>query len=359
MRDEASARPVRNLFFTLTFQRRGSVPYTPTTDRPEDRSPPPADASSPMWPVLARLPWVGQAPAAHGEHRVTYSEPQAEDAGRREAYSPTTLRIAETPADLQRAYVDRAHRASEPRIPNVQLRNDEPVIHESPSRQRLHRVDSGDARKFAALAAGLRNASPTSESLTLASRIFQWHAALAPYAGVVLTFLLAFSAGLLYWATFGRPQANHSTGGAFEATPLWTSESLDPTTIGQNDWQTPAVAQDAAEFSWSQTAASDKAELAVESAATAKSEPLEPEPLQPEPSKFTQIAVDDAPAPGEPLTAATAAPLSIAYPTTPIASFDFGLTPTANDSATDAGQTSQGVVAGLPDDATTATPSTR
>lgn len=303
--------------------------------------------------MLARLPWVGPSPAEHGEHRVTYSEPQAEDVGRREAYSPTTLRIAETPTDPQRAYVDRAHRASQPRNPNLQARDDEPVNYESPSRQRLDRVDSGDARKFAALAAGLRNASPTSESPSLASRIFQWHAATAPYAGVVLTFLLAFSAGLLYWATFGRPQSNHSNGGAFEATPIWTSESLDPTTIGQDDWQGPAAAQDAAEFSWSQPAAGDKPEPA-EAAATAISEPL-----QPEPSKLTQTAVDEAPAQVEPSTEAAAAPLSIAYPTTPFASFDFGLTPTANDSATDAGQTSQGVVAGLPDDATTATPSTR
>jgi hypothetical protein len=300
------------------------------------------DAAAATWPVLARLPWVGE-PAVREEPRARYVEPAAEPVGRREAYSPPSLRIADTPPEPSRQYIDCAHLTSQstPPAPTYETVAGsvaaEPTHHQTASRQRRHRIDPGDARHAEALAATVRShLLPLNEPKTFAGQVFQWHAAAAPYAGVVLTFLLAFTGGLLYWFTIGRPEAAPANGGATGA-PIWTSESLDPTTIARDSVNAPGVSPEVEEFSWSQHDAAKPLNDAVGT--------LEAPPLGQELAAEKVDAVEAAPvAPArvEPAPAASSSAASNSiYPTTPYAAFDFGLIPSTTLSPSVAGAASQ------------------
>lgn len=354
----------------------------PILDGPESRPIPPADASALKWPVLARLPWVGEPTAVREEQRARRLEPPAEAAGRREAHSPPSLRIADMPAELTRTYIDRAHAPMQPAEPAqtydaiADSVAAEPLNREAASRQPRHRIDSGDANRFYTSASPVRSIFlPQEEPNTLAARIFQWHAAAAPYAGVVLTFLLAFSAGLLYWMTFGRPQSAPVNGEAPSA-PIWTSESLDPTTIAQGGPNAPGALQDVKEFSWTKSAPHDKAPAktkpAVDEAVKLDTPPLAAEladekavapetaPITPTPAEPAQAAASKSPATIESPVAAANGRSAITYPTTPYAAFDFGLISSATEPPAVADQSSpQDTVAERPADGAVVQPSTR
>jgi hypothetical protein len=347
------------------------VTYEPVLDGPEGRPNLAPDAAA-TWPVLARLPWVGEAAPVREEPRARYVEPAAEPAGRREAYTPPSLRIADTPAESGRKYIDRAHISTQPATAAQPFEAiagsvaSDSIQREAASRQRRHRIDPGDALHADAMATTVRShLLPLKEPNTLAARVFQWHAATAPYAGVVLTFLLAFSAGLLYWFTIGRPQAAPASGGASSA-PIWTSESLDPTKVARDSLNSPGASQDVEEFSWSQRDAAKPLngevakldapplgeELAAEKVEAAKVAPVAPKKAEPTPATVGEAPV----AAASPAQSAGASSNSI-YPTTPYAAFDFGLVPSTSPSV--AGAATQGAVAGRPADGVVSQPATR
>jgi hypothetical protein len=348
------------------------VTYEPVLDGPDGRPNLAPDAAA-AWPVLARLPWVGEPAAVREEPRARHVEPAAEPMGRREAYSTPSLRIAEMPAEPSRKYIDHAHRPTQPAPPAQHYEAiagsvaAEPVQREAASRQRRHRIDPADVRQAEAMASTVRShLLPLKEPNTLAAQVFQWHAAATPYAGVVLTFLLAFSGGLLYWFTIGRPQAAPANDGA--SAPIWTSESLDPTTVARDSLNSPGMSQEVEEFSWSQRDAAKPlngevakldapplgAELSVEKVEAAGAAPLAPSKAAP-----ASAAVSEAPvAAASPAPTAGAASNSI-YPTTPYAAFDFGLLPSTTLSPSVAGVAVQDAVAGRPAEGIAPQPSTR
>jgi hypothetical protein len=347
-------------FHARTHPAAIAVTYEPVLDGPEGRPSLAPDAAAATWPVLARLPWVGEPAAVREEPRARYVEPAAEPMGRREAYSPPSLRIADTPAEPSRKYIDRAHLTAQPVPPGPSYQAvagsvaAEPTHHQTASRQRRHRIDPGDARHAEALAATARShLLPLNDPKTFAGRVFQWHAAAAPYAGVVLTFLLAFTGGLLYWFTIGRPQAAPSNGGATGA-PIWTSESLDPTTIARESLNTPGASAEVEEFSWSQRDAAKPLTGAVKLEAPPLGEELAAEKVD------AADAAPVAPAKVEPAPAASSSAASNSiYPTTPYAAFDFGLIPSTTLSPSVAGAASPEAVAERPADGVVSPPATR
>jgi hypothetical protein len=239
---------------------------------------------------------------------------------------------------------------------------------EAASRQRRHRVDPGDARHIDALAATMRShVLPINEPTTFAARVFQWHASATPHSGVVLMFLLAFSAGLLYWFTMGRPQATPVNGGASGA-PIWTSESLDSTKVARESLNGPGVSQEVEGFSWSKRGAakplsSEAAKLevpplgdefVVEKAETTGATPIAPPKSEPAPAPVSNTPVAAAPTTPTPATT-TSSP----YPTTPYAPIDFGLVPATTLSPSVAAPAGQGAVAERPAVGGVPQPSTR
>jgi hypothetical protein len=84
--------------------------------------------------------------------------------------------------------------------------------------------------------------------VALAARIAQWHAALAPGAGVAMTFVLVVLAGLLYWLAFGSSAAKPNVAEA----PLWDEPPATSSGIAQGGWTLDAP-QDLSQFSWSAT----------------------------------------------------------------------------------------------------------
>ena len=351
-----------------------AVTYEPVLDGPDGRPTLAPDAAAATWPVLARLPWVGEPAAVREEPRARYVEPAVEPMGRREAYSPPSLRIADTPAEPNRKYIDRAHLTAQPAppVPSYEAVAGsvaaEPTQHQTASRQRRHRIDPGDARHADALASAVRShLLPLKEPNTFAGQVFQWHAAAAPYAGVMLTFLLAFTGGLLYWFTIGRPQAAPANGGAPGA-PIWTSESLDPTTVARDGLNSPSASPDIEEFSWSQRDAAKPLngevakleapplgqELAAEKVEAAEAPPIAPTKAEPAPA-----GVSEAPVAAESPAPAASTASNCIYPTTPYAAFDFGLIPSTTLSPSVAGAATQEAVAGRPADGIVPQPATR
>jgi hypothetical protein len=179
--------------------------------------------------------------------------------------------------------------------------------------------------------------------------VFQWHAILAPYTGVAMTFVLATFAGLLYWSTFGWTtiQVSETT-----AAPQWTANMAAAPASSPSPWSGPAARFDTPESPLSRTPMvrlniEPLSELAAatESNGELAATPLaEEEPAERSLSKEAKL-IEEAAAPATEsaldvpkLTAeiegsapaadgdaaAAPAPLTINYPTTPFASFDLG-----------------------------------
>jgi len=341
------------------------VTYEPVLDGPDGRPNSGPDAAASTWPVLARLPWVGESEIRE-EPRARYVEPAAEPAGRREAHPTPSLRIADTPAESSRKFIDRAH-APAPTAPAAPSKSHyeaiagsvaaEPMPREAASRQRRHRIDLGDARHIDALAATMRShVLPINEPTTFAARVFQWHASATPHAGVVLTFVLAFSAGLLYWFTMGRPQATTVNDGANGA-PIWTSESIDPTKVARESLNGPGRSQEVEEFSWSKRKAakplsSEAAKLEVpplgDEFVVEKPETTGAIPIAPSNSEPAPAPVSNTPVAAASTTPTPAVTTNSPYPTTPYAPIDFGLVPETTLSPSVAAPGAQGTVAERP-----------
>jgi hypothetical protein len=263
--------------------------FNPAIDGPSSRR---ADEGVvPTWPVLARLPWVGEEEEQSAE--VGYQQPFA---AVQEHYAAQALRIAD-----------------EPREPS----------------HRRYRVDPGVDRKAAAPAPAMRVVASHEEAESFAGHIYRWHAALRPYAGVAVTFVLALFAGLLYWSNFGR-HANpidmtsapawhvEANGGPRAVAPLWAGQpafNLPESPLSQ----TPRIRLDIPQLGAAGEVA-PPAENAHAGAEPPLAAPSEDAANQEAVAATTQEEPKAAP------TAPVADASRITYPTTPFASFDFGPT---------------------------------
>jgi hypothetical protein len=317
------------------------VTYQPANEGPAGRSTPSGDASAAKWPVLARLPWVAAESVDERDAHLAmsaYSEPQY-GGEPPERMAPTT-RILPLSSDANRNH---AHWSAEP--PSWHVAGSTTSF-ESPSRaaaesRRHRRIDPGNPGAPAPPKPALVTATADA-STTLAARVFQWHATLAPYAGVAMTFVLALFAGLLYFSMFGRPgsrqhqvleapSAGHQSNGVEESN---TCNSMAAPTYDRPESplpHTPTVRLEIPKFG---SAADDDAIAAAPAEAqpdatrpAAEVMPIE-EPAAPtsEPNDPAITAVEPtSPSPAAHQPSAQQAS-TITYPRTPFASFDFAPT---------------------------------
>jgi hypothetical protein len=261
-------------------------------------------------------------------------------------------RLADEASDFAPISHDRVDFADRPPSPPAEAVRYAPEGRPQAKQQR-YRFDAGSPRS-AMPSAGMRIVSPHGDPQTLASRVFQWHATLAPYAGLAMTFVLAMFAGLLYWAMGGR-SATSASGPA--AAPQWAVDVDASPSADRNFWSLPSQSRDALASPLSQTPIiqlnipplGDTTGESVEGeeiAAAAPAQALETEPAVGAVSEEA-APIEDVGAPASegaaeephltanhgiaPTAEAPAAPLTISYPTTPFASFDFG--PTAHQAA--------------------------
>lgn len=320
-----------------TSHARGNalVNYEPAMEGPDGRTIPLGDAAATQWPVLARLPDVAADAEQAGSQTWTINArlSPTEAAGPPRVNPP--LRITGDADDYgplsyeQVGYGENAPRPCEPR----------------------YRIDAGQPRGSFRHAAA-PTASLYKETQTIAAKVFQWHAAAAPYAGLAMTFVLAMFAGLLYWSTFARPAAPAS---APVAAPEWGANLAATPSASRPLWSAPAPRYDTPESPLSRTPRIqlDLPPLAEMTAEAAPAEDVSVEPIEVEPAlgvlseeakpgeeaadpadeaaiaepQLTTTSDGTAPTPISPETA----PLTASYPTTPFASFDFG--PAAHQAA--------------------------
>jgi hypothetical protein len=169
----------------------------------------PLGGAGPEWPVLARVPWIGPWPAPYeGRH----GSAQSYD------WPASAVVVGE-------------------RSPRV-----------APASRR-YRIDAGNVQHVEAPLAMPLNERLHPPRVALAARVAQWHAALAPGAGVAMTFVLVVLAGLLYWFALGTSTAKPSVAEA----PLWDEPPATSPGLAQGGW-TLEPPQDLSQFSWSATA---------------------------------------------------------------------------------------------------------
>jgi hypothetical protein len=265
------------------------VNYEPNALSADPYDSTPLDGAAPKWPVLARVPWIGPAPAAYDER-------------------PGLVHSYDWPASGM----------AEERLPR------------HASTHRRHRIDSGNVRPVAAPLAMSPNERLQPARVALAARIAQWHAALAPGAGVAMTFVLVVVTGLLYWLAFG----SNATKPHVAEAPLWDAQPATSSRLAQGGWTLEA--QDLSQFSWPATPMPkavpariepESFQVAIEKSAPAAL-PADEVPLNTpnslaeslaEPSDAIEPTAEEAVAPQEPVTAIDPRD----YQTTPYATFDF------------------------------------
>jgi hypothetical protein len=274
--------------------------FKPATDGPGSRRT--DEGVVPTWPVLARLPWVGEEEQQIAE--VSYEQPFA---AVQEHYSAPALRIADEPRGA--------------------------------SSRRQYRIDPGVDRKVAAPAPAMRVVASHDEAESFAGHIYRWHAALRPYAGVAVTFVLALFGGLLYWSNFGR----HANPTDMTSAPAWHVEANAVPRVAAPTWagqpalnlpesplsQTPRIRLDIPQLNAAGEVAPPPAENAHADAEPLIAAPAEDAKPIEEPTPTAGDASQEAVAaamqedPTAALSAPVADPSRIDYPTTPFASFDF------------------------------------
>ena len=200
----------------------------------------------------------------------------------------------------------------------------------APQPKRHYRIDPGDGRIVAAAIGSMHSTHPPQRPHSFAARLFHWHAALAPHAGVALTFFLALTAGLLYWRTLG-PAAPAPLQPA--ASPLaWANEYAPPTAAESpapvNQWQAPTPTYTPPEMSWP---LAPRVTLDAAPLSAAMAEPPTLDSVESLARDLSAEAGDDSPAVHQPAvdgditpTPASPAPATstLAYPSTPFALID-------------------------------------
>lgn len=356
--------------------------HDPTTAGFDALSPPPREGEPTVkWPILAQLPWVGEPLAGDPlNSHVIHSNPSEEGvypfprtseppinptpfrlvepesdcvAGAEETLDPVDRRLH--PGPVGRAATEAPHlnlhrfTPAEPLRPAVeepQYRT--PPASMSPARQ-YRRVDPPQHRTTAAF-------SLHTPSESLASRIYQWHAAAKPQVGMAVLAGLVLAAGGLYWAMVGssrsQPAANplESPPWSVELTPrastaLPVAPPLDlapqtnssaPRPGGPATGEHPAAAgvpgDDDPIALWlnRQPIVTPRTEAPTASAKPAEAEPLatvEPQLTAPQlPAAAPLVPVNAVtPTPITPTSTTPSLSLAQAYPTTPFPAFNFSL----------------------------------
>jgi len=217
----------------------------------------------------------------------------------------------------------------------------EPIGYAPPQWHR--RIDPAVTRPSGPVGVWPQENAQRSEPTTFAAKIFSWHAALAPYAGLAAMFALVTCAGLLYWLAFRRPDAGAAATTVVDA-PEWSADSTGAAPLTGGGSPLSLTTDDILQFTWSPPLAAN-AELlepgpspGAPSANETANPPLPGEPaaqatlesaeavastlVAPAQETAAPAPVEQAPAaqpPAEPFTSTTACP----YPTTPYVSLDF------------------------------------
>lgn len=327
------------------------------------------------WPVLASLPRVG---AQREPQRATMhsdgSDAAIEYAADRTDDVPE-LRIAmvvESPEEFEplapvvqpatrgtiefRTFIDQPHltvRGYDWPTAGGRRVAEEPVSIAAPPNAR-RRIDAGSRGANTSTAPKASPRAPEAVSQSLATKIFQIHAAAAPHAGIVMTLALTASVGLLCWFTMGRPNAAADYKHVLDGPGGWPTETATTPLPEGAAGVSAAPDQFASEFAWRMTPASEPAAPPTPSAvnvdeqqtaspndvATLGAPKLEltdpPAPTDattaPETAASSLVVADVAPAPAAAVekTAAAQLPEPITptphagpYPTTPYGAFNY------------------------------------
>jgi hypothetical protein len=275
-----------------------------------DDSAPSIGAPAADWPILATLPWIDAPAESHDAYTAaSYRLDPGVQPGESLVAPPRYSRLAE----LSGGGEEPSTSAAAVNVPPV------------PSRR--FRIDSAAETPREAVAPPHRPAFVT-EKLTVASRLFQLHAALAPHAGLATTAALVAAVAVLSWLTFG-PRPVSSPANKSVHTPLWPEqEAAAPLTLNRPARLSPT--EDLSQFSWSARllpkavpatdASAPVAPLAHQdnSSAEKPEQPATPESTLPKPTE----AGDNAPvaaAPASELAPSTTPTPEPPYPTTPYA----------------------------------------
>lgn len=306
-----------------------------------------SEASLGPWPVLARLPRVGEPALAPAVHNYAAEPVSLDD-------DPYLLEVAQLQAaDARRSGPYERQAAASPASDasisaEIEL---PPAQSHRPAPQWQRRVDPPDHRgQPTPIPAVMRHASTNQRLSTFASRIFQWHASMSPNASAVVAAALLFCACLLCWLTFGRaPSSPPTTTGEDQvsrvhaaATPAEREDSpthSQPVDDDQHGEAPVVAAEDAAAKEQADADATPVIERstpindAKETAATptggestfttvaaspsdSAQAPARPEQTASPPAPSTMIAQAAASPP-------TTSPALPAYPVTPYVAFDF------------------------------------
>jgi hypothetical protein len=316
-------------------------------DGREGRSTGSDDAAASKWPVLARLPWVGGPPDVQDRQSPADSLSAGYAAERMDNsafQSSPALRIASVSADARQDHVHRAQVVSPPyrTTPNSAANASDGQMS---SEHRYRRIDAGSGKPGLGVLS-LPAMAPHTPSPSLAAQALQWRSLLAPYAGIAVTFLLALFAGLMYWSTLGRPLA--TLPGEGEESPRWLSASEVVQPLNEGSGAGVASAYDEPEIPLSSGAAIRLNLAPIGSSAESplvegqQQTVVDQNPAGPavdavsgddtlpqnetSPAMINEpLAVDESGSTATPQAPVSSPPPVITYPTTPFASFDFGL----------------------------------
>jgi hypothetical protein len=284
-----------------------------------------SDEEGAAWPVLARIPWIDDRTTALSSRTAAYGNGNPQQS-------------ANASRDLggQRTRVDRgsnvrpggAHSYNWPTAAPPTTASDQQLP------ARYVRVDGAASESNEPSTPAPHIAAFLPERITFAARLFQWHAALAPYTGLITAASLLIAVGVVYSFTASpRPATQPST---TATSPLWPEAAPTPLTLNQPESPISA-ADDLSAFSWSAkllpkpvparleespaTPLAGETQSAPPKALDAKEVPSETKPNETTAkTEFPPVAPAPKTAQVEPITPT---PNAGAYPSTPFSAFDY------------------------------------
>ncbi len=273
-------------------------------------SAPSIESATTEWPILATLPWIDASVESHDAYTgANYRLDPGVQPGESVVAPPRYARVAA----LRRA--------------GDELCSSAATVNSQAEPSRRWRIDSVAEMPIEAIAPP-HSPAFASEKVTVAARLFQLHAALAPHAGLATTAALITAVAVLSWLTFG-PRSVSSPANKSAQIRLWPDqEAAAPLTLNQPAGLSPT--EDLSQFSWSARllpkavpatdASVPTAPLAHQDNSSAEKleQPATPESTLPKPTEVgdnTPVAA----APASELAPATTPTPEPAYPTTPYA----------------------------------------
>jgi hypothetical protein len=188
-----------------------------------------------------------------------------------------------------------------------------PTANRSPAPGREYlRLDAPDQRL------GRRVQSPRTNS-SLATRAYQWHAALGPHAGVAVTVALILSATLLYWLTLGQGRPAGDYEDILNQENAWSSETTLESRIAVDP-----PGSDPPEPSLDFPQPSSAPPRIADAAGQPTISPTQPSDQTPV-AAVAAPATNDTPGAVDESAAVTPTPNTLPYPVTDYVSLDFAL----------------------------------